>query len=337
METKRIAINGFGRIGRAFFRMVHEMPELEVVAINDLGSVESLAYLLQYDSVYKKADFSVSYEGQEYLIIDGKKIKMTHEKNPEDLPWASLNIDCVLESTGLFTQYDKAYAHIVAGAKHVVISAPGKEDPEGSVKGEMMLAGINLGPSESKITSNASCTTNATSPLIAILSETVGIESALLSTTHAYTATQAIIDGPSKKDLREGRAAAVNIVPSSTGAAKAMLSIYPELSGKFDGISLRVPVPSGSIVDLTFVSKRETSQKEILELLENASLSDKYKGLIRVSRDPLVSSDIIGDTTPCIVDAEMLRVVNGNLIKILAWYDNEYGYTQTLVRHILAV
>ncbi len=335
MTKKRIAINGFGRIGRAFFRQTINNEHIEVVAINDLGTIESLAYLLQYDTVYGKANFAVEAESESALKVSGKKIAVIHEKDPALLPWADMNIDCVLESTGFFTQYDKAHAHIVAGARSVVISAPAKQDPSGVIPGETILIGINNDKfGKTAITSNASCTTNAASPLIAVLNETLGIESAILSTTHGYTATQALVDGPSKKDLREGRAAAQNIVPSSTGAAKAVTVAYPELEGKFDGISLRVPVPAGSIVDVTFISKKSTTAEEVVKLLEQAATSDRWQGILEVSHEPLVSSDIVGRTVPCIVDAEMVRVVNGNLVKVLAWYDNEYGYTHTLVRHV---
>ena len=335
MSKKRIAINGFGRIGRAFLRQIWKNKEIQIVAINDLGTTESLAYLLQYDTVYGKAPFEVVADGENAIKVGGKKITVTHEKDPTLLPWKKMNIDCVLESTGLFTQYDKANAHIIAGARSVVISAPAKEDPTGAVAGETILIGVNgerFG--KTAITSNASCTTNAASPLIAVLNETLGIESALLSTTHGYTATQALVDGPSKKDLREGRAAAQNIVPSSTGAAKAVTVAYPELAGKFDGISLRVPVPAGSIVDVTFISKKPTTAEAVVKLLQKASESKRWQGILEVSHELLVSSDIVGRNVPCIVDAEMVRVANGNLVKVLAWYDNEYGYTGTLVRHV---
>lgn len=335
MTKKRIAINGFGRIGRAFFRQTWDHDEFEVVAINDLGITESLAYLLQYDTVYGKADFAVEADGENGIKVNGKRIEVIHEKDPLALPWKVMSIDCVLESTGLFTQYDKANAHVLAGAKSVVISAPAKEDPTGAVVGATILMGLNNEKfGTCPITSNASCTTNAASPLIVALDEAIGIEKAILSTTHGYTATQALVDGPSKKDLREGRAAAQNIVPSSTGAAKAVTVAYPVLAGKFDGISLRVPVPAGSIVDVTFIAKRSTTAEEVIQILTKASQDNRWKGILEVTTEPLVSSDIIGQTTPCIVDAEMVRVVDGNLVKVLAWYDNEYGYTGSLVKHV---
>lgn len=332
---KKVAINGFGRIGRAFLRQSINNPHFEVVAFNDLGSLESLAYLLKYDTVYSKAPFTVEVVGENALMINGKEVKVFHEKEPANLPWASLDIDCVVESTGFFTDYAKANAHVVAGGKHVVITAPGKKDETGAVEGAMALMGVNQEQIKGcPVTSNASCTTNASSPLIVALDEAIGIEKAILSTTHAYTGTQALVDGPSKKDLREGRAAAQNIVPSSTGAAKAVGEVYAPLKGKFDGISLRVPVPAGSIVDVTFISKRATTVDEIKKVLTDASKTDRWNGLLAISDEPLVSSDIVGTPIPCIVDAEMVRVVDGNLVKVLAWYDNEWGYTASLVKHV---
>ena len=246
----RIGINGFGRIGRAFLRLlIQEGRDAEVVAVNDLGNVENLAYLLKYDSVYGKAPFEVSVDGNS-LVVNGKKIQVLAEKEPAKLPWGALGVDVVVESTGLFTDYGKAKAHLDAGAKRVVISAPAKgESPD--AHGETVLMGVNAEKlSTCAISSNASCTTNACSPVIAILDEAIGIEKAILNTTHSYTATQAIVDGPAKKGMREGRAAALNMIPSSTGAAIAVTQAYPSLSGKFDGISIRVPTPAGSVADI---------------------------------------------------------------------------------------
>jgi glyceraldehyde 3-phosphate dehydrogenase len=333
MKKTRIAINGFGRIGRAFVRQAYDRPELEIVAVNDLGSLESLAYLLKYDTVYKQAPFTVSSK-EGALLIDGKEVKVLSEKEPSALPWKDLAIDVVIESTGFFTDYDKAKAHIDAGAKRVVISAPAKGE-EGAA-GATILMGLD----ESKfgvcpVTSNASCTTNASSPVIAIMDESVGIERAILSTTHGYTASQALVDGPSKKDLREGRAAAQNIVPSSTGAAIAVTKAYPSLEGKFDGISLRVPVPAGSIADVTFVSKCDTSAEEINEILKKAAAEKRWSGIFAVTEEPLVSSDILGNLHASIADLAMTRVVDKRLVKVLAWYDNEAGYTHTLIEHAI--
>ena len=329
----RVAINGFGRIGRGFFRSAYGRSDIEIVAVNDLTTPENLAYLLKYDTVYKRAPFSVGVNGQA-LVIDGKEVKILAEKDPAALPWKDLGIDIVVESTGFFTDFSKAGAHITAGAKRVVITAPAK-DGDGSVPGATILMGINNDKFASvAVTSNASCTTNAASPVIAILDEAIGIEKAILSTTHAYTASQAIVDGPSKKDMKEGRAAAQNIVPTSTGAAIAVTKAYPALEGKFDGISLRVPVPAGSIADVTFIAKRPTTAQEVNDVLKAAAQTDRWKNTFAVTEDEIVSSDIIGEPYGSIADLGMTRVVDGNLVKVLAWYDNEMGYVHTLVEHV---
>jgi len=332
MKKTRVAINGFGRIGRAFLKVAWERPELEIVAVNDLGSLESLSYLLKYDTVYRKWNHEVKNDGKD-IWVDGKQVHFISEKDTTKLPWKDLGIDVVVESTGLFTSYEKAKFHLDDGAKKVVISAPSKGD--GSVPGETILLGVNeekFGTCD--ITSNASCTTNAASPLIGILDEAIGIEKAVLSTTHGYTASQALVDGPSKKDLREGRAAAENIVPSSTGAAIAVAKAYPKLEGLFDGISLRVPVPAGSIVDVTFIAKRATSVEEVNDLLKKAASDPRWSGVFAVTEEPLVSSDILGESHASIADLAMTRVIGGNLVKVLGWYDNEMGYTHTLVEHV---
>lgn len=332
MKKIRVAINGFGRIGRAFVRQSFDRPEIELVAINDLGSLEDLAYLLQHDTVYGRAPFPVE-AGEGVLRINGKDVRYVSEKDPAALPWKELDIDVVVEATGLFTNYEKANGHITAGAKKVVITGPVKED---SALGATILMGLD----ESKfgtcaVTSNASCTTNASSPVIAILDESIGIEKAILSTTHAYTASQSIVDGPSKKDVKEGRAAAQNIVPTSTGAAVAVTKAYPTLSGKFDGISLRVPVPAGSIADITFIAKKATSVEEVNAALKKAAGEARWQGVFKTTDEELVSSDIIGERFASIADLGMTRVVDGNLVKVLAWYDNEAGYTHTLVEHVI--
>lgn len=345
MEKIKVGINGFGRIGRSFYKIAWHRDDLEVVAINDLGSFESMAYLLKYDSVYRDDKLNVTFTKNEngiggvLHVTDGIKTKdllVFAEKEPKNIPWGATGAEVVVESTGFFTEYDKAHGHIEAGAKKVVISAPAKVGVDTSIKGEMILLGIN----EEKfgtvdITSNASCTTNGATPVIAILDQSIGIEKAMLSTTHAYTASQSLVDGPSKKDLREGRGAAQNIVPSSTGAAIAVTDVYPKLKGKFDGISLRVPVPSGSIVDVTFLASRNTTAEEINQILRDAAKTDHWTQTFQVTDEPLVSSDILGATVPCIADLAMTRVVGGNLVKVLAWYDNEAGYTHTLVEHVV--
>lgn len=326
----RVAINGFGRIGRAFVRQALETKDLEIVAINDLGSLENLAYLLKYDTVYKKAPFAVEAKDGK-LVLNGKPITFLSEKEPALLPWKDLKIDVVVESTGFFTDYEKAKAHITAGAKHVVISAPAKGD-------ESLGATILMGINEHKfgtcnVSSNGSCTTNAASPIVAIMEETLDIEKALLDTVHSYTASQSLVDGPNKKDWREGRAAAQNIVPSSTGAATSVTKAVEGVPF-FDGISVRVPTVAGSYVDLTFVTKKNTSKEEVNDLLRAAAKEKRWEGIFKISDEPLVSSDIIGDTYASIADLEMTRVVGGNLVKVLAWYDNEAGYTHTLVEHV---
>ncbi len=341
MDKKiRLAINGFGRIGRAVLKVAWDKPELEIVAVNDLGSIDSLSYLLEYDTVYGKWGKKIEIEKDEtglnsFIIIDGKKIKYISEKDTTKLPWKDLNIDVVVESTGVFTSYDKAKFHIDCGAKKVVISAPSK-GKDSETHGETILLGVNedkFGTCD--ITSNASCTTNAASPLIAILHESLGIEKAILNTVHGYTATQSIVDGPSKKDLREGRAAAQNIIPSSTGAAIAVTEAFPVLKGLFDGISIRVPVVCGSIVDITFISKKQTTREEVNEILKKASEDNRWHKIFTITEDPIVSSDILGESHPCIADLEMTRVVGGTLVKVLGWYDNEMGYTYTLVDHVI--
>lgn len=336
MEKKiRVGINGFGRIGRAFLKIAWGNPSVEIVAVNDLGDIANMAYLLKHDTVYRNWDHNVKADGQN-ILIDEKVIKVLAVKDPSTLPWGDLNIDVVVESTGLFTTYDKAYGHIKAGAKKVVISAPAKMGEDTSIKGEMILLGINedkFGMTD--VTSNASCTTNAASPLIAILHEALGIEKALLDTVHGYTASQGIVDGPNKKDFREGRAAAQNIVPSSTGAAIAVTKVFPELEGLFDGISMRVPVPAGSIVDITFISKKNTTAEEVNEILKKGASDPRWSKIFAVTEEPLVSSDILGESHASIADLKMTRVVGGNLVKVLGWYDNEMGYTHTLVDHVI--
>ncbi len=334
MRKIKVGINGFGRIGRAFLKVAWERSEIEIIAVNDLGSVENMAYLLKYDTVYREWKHEVKVAGQE-IIIDGKKIKVLAEKEPNKLPWKDLGVDVVVESTGLFVTYDKAKVHLDAGAKKVVISAPAKEG-DGSVMGETILMGVNedkFGTCD--ITSNASCTTNAASPLIAILDEALGIDKAILNTVHGYTASQSIVDGPNKKDFREGRAAAQNIVPSSTGAAIAVTKAFTKLEGLFDGISVRVPVVAGSIVDITFISKKATSKEEVNEILKKAAKEKRWEGIFSVTEEELVSSDILGSSYGSIADLKMTRVVGGNLIKVMGWYDNEMGYTYTLVDHVI--
>lgn len=333
----KVAINGFGRIGRTFFRLAQDNPDIEIVAVNDLGNIDTLAYLLKYDSAYGRFGKEVTVDGAA-LIVGGKRIAFLQERDPAALPWSALGVDIVVESTGLFTSYTAAQAHVLAGAKRVVVSAPVKDDAAGTVSGATVLMGVNEAAlATCVVSSNASCTTNATSPLIAILKDTIGIKKALLNTVHAYTASQMLVDGPHKKDVREGRAAALNIVPTSTGAAIATTLAHPELVNKFDGIAMRVPVPVGSIVDVTFVAERPTTVEEINSALTTAAASDRWKHLFAVTTEDLVSTDIIGARYAAIADLAFTRVVDGDLVKVLAWYDNETSYTHTLVEHVAAV
>ncbi|RJQ28747.1 type I glyceraldehyde-3-phosphate dehydrogenase [Candidatus Parcubacteria bacterium] len=330
---KNIAINGFGRIGRLFLRSALQNASMNVVAINDLGDIENLAYLFTYDSVYGKYKGSVSVEGN-VIIIDGKKIQFLQERDATKLPWGQMNIDVVLECTGVFESFEKANVHILSGAKHVILSAPAK-DEDGVCDGKTILMGINDSEiTAHPITSNASCTTNASAPVIQIMNESVGVEKAVLNTVHAYTATQNIVDGPTKgKDYRRGRAGAFNISPSTTGAALAVSRVITELGGKFDGVAMRVPTISGSAADITFISKRPTSVEEINTILRDAAKSDRWNNTFTVTEDQLVSSDIIGMPYGAVVDLGFTKVVDGTLVKILSWYDNEAGYVSTLLKH----
>lgn len=337
MKT-RVAINGFGRIGRAFYKVASQREELEIVAVNDLGDIENLAYLLQYDSVYGRSPFAVTFkkEPKPVLVINGKEVAFVSEKEPTKLPWKDLNVDVVVESTGFYTSYEKAKVHLDQGAKRVVITAPVKDDPPEGIPGATILMGLNEDRFQgSVITSNASCTTNAASPVMQILHEAIGIEKAILSTVHAYTASQSIVDSPNKKDFREGRAAAQNIVPSTTGAAIAVTKAIPDLANKFDGISLRVPVVAGSIADITFIAKRATTVDEVNGALKKAATEDRFKKLFTVTEEDIVSSDILGSPFASIADLSFTKVVDGNLVKVLAWYDNEMGYTYALVEHVV--
>ncbi len=336
MVTK-VAINGFGRIGRQVLRVASATPEIEVVAINDLGDVDNLAYLLKYDSAQGKFDHDISTEkgdSNSSIIVDGKKIGFFSEKDPASLPWGELSIDVVVESTGFFTEYNKAKAHVKAGAKRVVISAPAKG--EEGVDGNTVLIGINEKNLKTcTVSSNASCTTNSVSPVAQIMHESVGVEKAFLNTIHGYTATQKLVDGPNTKDWRKGRAAAVNIVPSTTGAAISVTKAITDLTGKFDGIAMRVPVVSGSVADFTFLAKRKTSVEEVREIFKKAAQEERWKGVFTVTDENLVSSDIIGLPHASIVDLGFIKVVDGDFVKILSWYDNEMGYTNSLIKHVI--
>ena len=339
MKKIRIGINGFGRIGRAFFKLALESKELEIVAVNDLGDIENLAYLLKYDTAYGKSSLDISVEKSDsktVLVVNGKEINFVQERDPADLPWKELNIDVVVESTGFFTEYAKAKAHLDAGAKRIVISAPAKGGPVEGIESATVLMGINEDKLKTcQISSNASCTTNASSPVIQILHESIGIEKAFLTTVHGYTATQKLVDSPDGKDWRKGRAGAQNIIPSTTGAAKAVTKVITDLDGKFDGIAMRVPVITGSVADITFVAKRNTSVEEVNEILRKATEDKRWKGIFTVTDEKIVSSDIIGSRYAATVDIDFTRVIGGNLVKVLSWYDNETGYTNAMVKHVI--
>ena len=323
--TVRVAINGFGRIGRTFFRAAREEGVgFEIVAINDLTNVDTLAHLLKYDSIMGRLDAEVEVK-ENALVVDGKEIKILAERNPADLPWKDLGVDVVLESTGFFTEGSKAQAHIDAGAKKVIISAPGK-----NIDGTFVM-GVNddqYDPATQHIVSNASCTTNCLAPLAKVLNDSFGIERGLMTTIHAYTADQRLQDAP-HSDLRRARAAAVNMVPTSTGAAAAVGIVLPELKGKLDGFAVRVPTITGSITDLTFTTNREVTKEEVKAALK-AAAEGPMKGIIKYSEDPIVSKDIEGEGISTIFDAPLTKVI-GNQVKVIAWYDNEYGYVARLV------
>lgn len=316
----KAAINGFGRIGRNTFRSAIEKNlKIDFVAINDLTSPENLAYLLKYDSAYGNSNLKISYT-KDSLVVNGKKIRIYAQKDPTQLPWKDLGIDVVLECTGFFTD-KSAEAHIKAGAKRVIISAPAKDVP-------IFLFGVNsekLG--KQKVINMGSCTTNCVAPITAIVDKFLGIKKAYVTTTHAYTATQKIVDGPDAKDFRRGRAAAVNIVPSTTGAAKAAVELIPKLKGKYNALSLRVPVITGSVCDFTFIINKKIKPEKLVKVLKDAVKNPKWKNIVELSDEQLVSSDIIGNCHSAIVSMDFIEVIDGDLVKILAWYDNEWGYS----------
>ena len=324
--TVRVAINGFGRIGRTFFRAAQtEGVGFEIVAINDLTDVETLAHLLKYDSIMGR--FNAEVEVKEgALVVDGKEIKILAERDPQNLPWKDLGVDVVLESTGFFTEGSKAKAHIEAGAKKVILSAPGK-----NIDGTFVM-GVNddqYDAANHHIVSNASCTTNCLAPMAKVLNDAFGIKQGLMTTIHAYTADQRLQDAP-HRDLRRARAAAVNMVPTSTGAAAAVGLVLPELKGKLDGFAVRVPTITGSITDLTFTAEREVTVEEVNAAVK-AAAEGPLKGIIKYNEDPIVSKDIEGEPISTVFDAPLTKVI-GDQVKVIAWYDNEYGYVSRLVK-----
>jgi glyceraldehyde 3-phosphate dehydrogenase len=332
MSKTKIGINGFGRIGRNAFKIAFDRSDLEVIAINDLTDTKTLAYLLQHDSNYGAYKHVVGYD-ETGIIVDGQHIKVLAEKDPAALPWGDLEVEIVIESTGRFTEKEKAELHITAGAKRVVISGPSKSDGVDTI-----VLGANEDKIEgaSTIISNASCTTNSLGAVMAILDAEFGVEKSLLTTVHSYTASQALQDAPSK-DLREGRNAAENIVPTTTGAAIAVTKTLPQLAGKFDGLSIRVPTPVVSISDVTVLLGRDATVEEINETFKKAAQEPFYQGILGVSEEPLVSRDYIGNSHSGVVDLLLTKVVGGNLAKVMVWYDNEWGYSNRLVELIADV
>ena len=323
--TTRVGINGFGRIGRNFFRAaLKQGADFEVVAVNDLTDTKTLAHLLKYDSILGRFDGEVSFT-EDSLVVNGKEIKVLAQRNPADLPWGELGVEVVVESTGFFTDGEKAKAHIEAGAKKVVISAPAK-----NVDGTFVM-GVNDGDytNDLNIVSNASCTTNCLAPLAKVLHENFGIERGIMTTIHSYTGDQRIRDAP-HGDLRRARAAALNMIPTKTGAAQAVALVLPELKGRFDGLAVRVPTPTGSLTDLTFVAEKEVSV-EAIKAAVKAAAEGELKGVLEYTEDPIVSHDIVGNPHTSIFDATETKVI-GNLVKVLSWYDNEWGYSNALVR-----
>jgi glyceraldehyde 3-phosphate dehydrogenase len=325
--ASKVAINGLGRIGRAALKLAVEQPQLDVVAVNEIGSLENMVYLLRYDTAYGRYERPVeAVDGK--LVIDGKPLVYLSERDPEQLPWADLGVDLVLECTGRFTNREDAEKHVRAGARWVVLSGPTKSPDVPTI-----IHGVNRPDGETQIISCASCTTNNITPLVEILDRHFGVEKAVLTAVHAYTATQALVDSPGgAKDLRRGRAAAQSFVPSSTGAATATAKALPAMQGRFDGVSVRGPVVVGSISDVVFVVERDTTAEEVNEALRQEATSDRYQGILAVAEDPLVSADIVKDPHASIVQLDMTRVVGGNLVKVMSWYDNEWGFTSQMIQ-----
>jgi glyceraldehyde 3-phosphate dehydrogenase len=322
---KKVAINGLGRIGRATLKIILEKEDFELVAVNDLVPVSNLAYLLKYDTVYGRYEKEVKHDADS-ITVGGHNIKVLSEKEPEKLPWKDLGIELVFESTGIFTKQEGLQKHLKAGAEKVILSAPSS-----SAEIATIVHGVNTGENNDQIISCASCTTNCITPVVEVMSRRVGIEKAIMTTIHAYTSTQAIVDSPSKK-VRRGRAGAQNLVPTSTGAAAATGKALPEVDGKFDGVAVRVPVPVGSLADIVFLTSKDVTADEINKIFEEEAQSEKYKGVLGICEDEFVSSDIIKDPRASIVDLGMTQVVAGNLVKIMSWYDNEWGYASQMIR-----
>ncbi len=320
----KVAINGMGRIGRAALKIIMETPKLELVAVNDLMPLDNLVYLLKYDSVYGRWDKKVE-KAEGALVVDGKSFQFLSVKDPAQLPWGQMGIEVVIESTGVFTNQEGLEKHVAAGAKYVILSAPAKGGGVCTI-----VHGVSQ-PQATQVISCASCTTNCVSPVVEIIDRRIGIKKVIMTTIHAYTSSQAIVDGPAKK-IERGRAGAINFVPTSTGAAKAATDILPQIKGKFDGIAVRGPVPCGSLADLVFVTARATTVEEVNAIFREEAATPRYQGIMGVSDDPLVSSDVIKDPRASVVDLTCTMVVDGDLVKIMTWYDNEWGYTNQMIR-----
>ena len=322
----KVAINGLGRIGRATFKIILNTPELELIAVNDVVPADNLAYLLKYDTVYGRYERTVEVGG-DALVVGGKKYQVLSEKDPAQLPWGDLGIDIVFECTGLFTRREDLEKHLQAGARFAILSAPAKSEDVVTI-----VHGVNQPKDESvRIISCASCTTNCITPVVEVMGRRIGVKKAIMTTIHAYTSSQAIVDGPSKK-IRRGRAGAANFVPTSTGAAIATTKALPQYKGKFDGVAVRGPIPVGSISDIVFLIEGETTVEEVNGIFKEEAESERYKGILGVAEDPIVSSDIIKDPRASVVDLGMTQVVGGDLVKVMSWYDNEWGYASQMVR-----
>ncbi len=321
----QVAINGLGRIGRAVLKIALDMPDVEVVAVNDLLNAENLVYLLRYDSVYGKYAKEIHSDG-DTLTIGGRSIRLTHSRDPVELPWKDMGIAIAFECTGKFTNPEGLQKHLQAGAQYAILSAPSKG---GGMK--TVVPGVNDATKDDRMFSLASCTTNCIAPIMEILGRRIGVDKALMTTIHAYTSSQSLVDGPSKKH-RRGRAAAVNLVPTTTGAAKAAAQTLPSLENKFDGLAVRAPVPTGSIADIVFLASKPVTEEEINGIFREESATNRYLDIVACSDDNIVSSDVAGDSHAATVDLTMTKVVDGNLVKVMGWYDNEWGYAAQMVR-----
>lgn len=321
----RVAINGMGRIGRAVFKIALETPDIQVVAVNDLVSADNLAYLLSYDTVYGRYEKRVAADDGA-LTVEGKRCRLLNEKDPSKLPWGALGIEIVFECTGRFTKKEDLEKHIQAGAKRAILSTASKSPDVPTI-----VHGVNKAALSDPVISLASCTTNCITPVVEVMGRRIGLRKAIMTTVHAYTSTQSIVDSPAKK-FRRGRAGAANLVPTSTGAAVATTRVLPQYSGRFNGTGVRAPVPAGSLADIVFVTERETTVDEVNRIFREEAESDRYQGILGVTEDEMVSSDIIKDPHASLVDLGSTQVVAGDLVKIMSWYDNEWGYSKQMVR-----